>query len=78
VTVATRCGVQVKSPLARLQIQPSDDGLAAVGVVALGRVETSGLLGEGGQLLSCLTQGLDMPVEGGQVPLEQIDNMKAR
>src|SRR3989304_463867 len=73
--MANRGGVQVASPVSGCHAQGSGDGLTPVGVAALGRVEAPGLLGEGDQLFACLTQGLDVPVESGEVALEQVDDV---
>jgi hypothetical protein len=62
--------MQVTSPGSGTQVEPTSDGLATVGVVALGRVEAPCLLGERCQFLACLAQGLHVPVEGGEVSLE--------
>lgn len=77
VAVADWRGVQVAAPVSGFRAQPPGDGLTSVGIATLGRVEASGLLGEGSQLLTCLSQSLDMPIERGQVTLEQFDDVMA-
>jgi hypothetical protein len=75
--VAARGGVQMATPVSGQHAQPSGDGLTSVGIATLGRVEASGPLGEGSQLLACLTHGLDMPIERDQMSLEQLDDVMA-
>lgn len=53
------------------------DGLTAVGVGAIRRVERSGAFGECSQLLSRAVKGLEVPVEVLEVPLEQVGHVAA-
>ena len=61
------------------EFQPpaAGDRLAAVGVMAVGGVEAPGPFGESGELSACLAEGLDVPVERGEVAFQKVDNVMA-
>ena len=71
--------MQVTSTVSCLELQSraASDRLAPVGVAAFGGVKAPGPVGECGELFAGLTQILDMPVERGEVTLQQVDDVIA-
>jgi len=80
VLVAVGRGVDMVGVQARTcaKVGPSLDGLASVGIGAVRRVEASGSLGQDDELLAGLFESLDVAVEIGEVPFEEIDDVMAR
>ena len=75
--MAGRRLVQVAAGVVGGQVLTVDmtDRLAAVGIDAIRGVEAAGPLGELRQLLSSVTQRLDVLVDGGQVTIQEFDHV---